>query len=79
MKLWVSVTDRLSIGPDPRGLAVDTAMEAVVLIEDGERVCVPDDATAFVVLIILGVEFDQAMRQIRWAQGKYADDELLQQ
>jgi hypothetical protein len=72
MESWVSVTDRLSIGDDPSTLihAEDDVERAYRCIQEGLSVSVADDATAVATLVALGVERDQAERQVRWAHGQ---------
>jgi hypothetical protein len=67
---WTSVTDRLCIGPSPLAVLHDCDVaQGARLICDGLCIAVADDATAVAVLVELGVEPDQAARQVRWSHG----------
>lgn len=70
---WVSVTDLLCIGRCPRAVvhcAAD-AGRAVRVITDGLCVSVNDSATAVAVLEGLGVDTNQAEKQVVWARGQF--------
>jgi hypothetical protein len=72
MEPWVSVTDMLSIGDNPDTMiwAYTDVAKAVRCINEGLSVSVADDATAIAALVELGVEPEQAERQVRWAHGQ---------
>jgi hypothetical protein len=71
MEPWVSVTDLLCIGTSPHAvIACEDADVAAGFIEDGLCVSVNDDETAIRTLENLGVEREQAERQVRWAHGQ---------
>jgi hypothetical protein len=56
---WVSVTDTLSIGPDPRNTP-----------SGGQKVCVAYAQDAVKWLMEHGVSFDMANQQVAWACGE---------
>jgi hypothetical protein len=59
-------------------IATTDINQAVRLIRDGLCVAVPSDEAAVATLCELGVEQEQAERQVRWAHGQISQDEIAQ-